>query len=300
METKETKETNRIEVIKPRSYVSCLAEGLKFPLLHFTEIIRQLWLLVLFAAILHVCLGEVMQHILDSYAHTLQMSTARLVAICGLLAVDWLGMVLVSGAVLYQQYHLTDEGRLPRVRLWTAWRKLISPTLRNLLAFVIMLLFSGVGVWALIAAAVYHQPLFLIGGGVSLLLLLVQGPVLLEFFFARISYLKALMRVRWRYAGRFYAVLLISGIVFVLSLLIATLPAMLVTYVDFMSFQSVVTGDTLLLPTQFPILRALTNFLFILVGLYTSLFIAYPMLFHWGSITAIEQLRQEEAEKAEG
>lgn len=299
METKETKETNRIEVIKPRSYVSCLAEGLKFPLLHFTEIIRQLWPLVLFAAISHVCLGEVMQRILDSYAHTLQMSTARLAAIYGLLAVDFLVMVLVSGAVLYQQYHLTDEGQLPRVRLWTAWRKLISPTLRNLLALVIVLVFCGLGVWVLIAAAVSHQPLWLIGCGVSLLLLLVQGPVLLEFFFARVSYLKALMRVRWRYAGRFYAVLLISSLVFVLSLLIASLPAMLITYVDYMSFQSVVTGDTLLLPTQFPLLRALTNLLFILVGLYTSLFIEYPMLFHWGSITAIEQIRQQEAEKAE-
>lgn len=288
----EKQDTPKIEIIKARSNVACLRDGLSFPLLHFTEIVRFLWPLLLVFGVFYTVAKLIEQHLLLGASASLVPSTQTLGLVGGLELLSFLLLVVLSGAVLYQQRHLTEKGHLPHARVWTVWREMQGPVFRMLVGSIIGILFLASSAVAFVLASLLHLPWCYLAGVALLVLYLIQVPALLEYSYTDISYLKAIRQVHLRYFGRAMTILFVAGLVTVLCLVIIALPFALVASVDAQVFLTHASGDVAVLPSAFLAIRAVSVLIYILLSTFVSLLMAYPLQYHWGSTKAFEQERQ--------
>ena len=158
-----------------------------------------------------------------------------------------------------------------------------------MLAFVVLLVMGLNG----------HQPLFFLAALLPALLLLLQLPVLLEYLFTKSSYVAAFSQAGWRHLGRALLVLFVALLPVLFIEGIALLPYALVTYIVIQVIQAASNGDVVVLPAFFPWLRALCLMIYVLAASFASLFLAYPLLFHWGATKAIEQGRKAYIEQGD-
>lgn len=280
------------EIRKPRSYVACLREGMNFPLTHFGEIFRFLWPTALAVAVVDA-VGKMLETAIVVRGPLPMLSARSWTEIALLELVAFVAAVIVTSQVVYQQRHLVGQGRLPRGRSWSALRQSLAPFLRTLfcaLLSVAVLLGSAA---LFLAGALHRQPLWHLGGLALLFLLLCLTPAMLQYLYTRDSLLSALRTPFWRYLGRTAAVLLLALFACSLALFVVALPYLLVSLIDVLVARQTAMGDILVLPTAFPLLRAATILLYVFLGIFVNLLLSYPLLYHWGACSAIEQERKE-------
>lgn len=288
----ETNETPVVKIVKGRSYVASLREGIKYPFLHFGEMCRFLWPVTLFLVILSIGVTLTELHLILGYNRLPELSVSRGLALVLLEFLSLSGTSLFMGHVLYQQQQLTLQGVLPNVKPCRACGKLWKPALRFLFCgFIVKLLFNGV--LALFALALLRSWfLLLLPVALLLLCLLFLVPSFLEYLFTEASFLAAFKAGKWRYMGNTTIVLLLSLFAASLVSAIGALPLFSVIGIDALVFQASLQGDVILLPTFFPCLRVVCIVLYTLVNTFALLLFFYPLLFHWGSTIAFEQERR--------
>ena len=222
-----TNEPHHTEIIKPRSYVSSLREGLAFPLLHFTEIARFLLPVSLLVALVVPVLCRILRTMLCDTPTAFQWTLILLVVLV-LVAL----FKLLVAHILYQQRRLVALGYIPNVKAWRVWGDLRHVPYRALSAF------------------------------------------------------------KLRYMGRTLIVLLIVGLVAVLVALAGCVPQIVFSHINSEVALARAMEDAVSLPSYYSILNYLGSVIALLVGQFALLLVFYTLLFHWGSITAIERERQ--------
>ena len=280
------------QIIKPRSYVSCLREGLSYPLTHFTLIARFVWPAAIIYILLSLASTLLALRLMEGYG------TALIVTVSLLEFFDLLGFSFYLGHVVWQQRKLVELGYIPRVWPWQVWREMKSPMLRSLICMLIFdfLLFLALG--ALACGGLLGVRFFIWLSPVPLVLLFFLLPVMQHYLFSTDTFSASLETFRVRYLWRLLAIVLLSGLVMLIVLFVGALPLCLTTYIDVQSMTAAAMGDTVGLPGYFPVLRVLAVCILQFVALCTLLFVLYPQLFHWGAATAIEKERRERLSEA--
>ena len=280
------------EIRKPRSYVACLREGMNFPLTHFGEIFRFLWPAALAVAVVDA-VGKMLETAIVVRGPLPMLSARSWVEIGLLELVAFVAAVVVTSQVVYQQRHLAEQGRLPGGRPWPVLRQSLSPFFRTLLCalFSVVVLLGAAAFF--LAGALSHQPLWHVGGLALLFLLLCLTPAMLHYLYSRDGLSVALRTPFWRYLGRTVAVLLLALLACGLALFVVALPYLLVSLIDMLVARQTALGDILVLPTAFPLLRGVAIFLYVFLGIFVNLLLSYPLLYHWGACSAIEQERRQ-------
>ena len=275
------------QIIKPRSYVSCLYEGLSYPLTHFTLIARFVWPAALIYIVLSLAVTLLALKLLGG------QNTALVVTVSVLELSDLLGFSLYLGHVVWQQRKIVEVGYIPRVWPWQVWREMRTPMLRSLICMVLVdvLLFLAFGV--LVLGYVLGLRFLMWLSPVPVVLSFFLLPVMQHYLFSTDSFSTSLDTFRFRYLWRLLAIVLLSGFVMLLVLFVGALPLGLTTYIDVQSMMAAAVGDTTGVPGYFPVLRILAVCILQFVALFAGLLVLYPQLFHWGAVTAIEKERQE-------
>lgn len=290
METNDTPAI--VKIVKPRSYVACLREGMKYPFLHFGEMYKFLWPATLLFVFLSVGVTLTELHLILGYKHLPEFSVFSGLTFALLEFLSLLSFSFFAGHVLFQQRQVILQGVLPNVKPCRICGELWKPSLRFLLCgLVVKLLFDGAV--ALVVLALFRTWLFLLAPAILLLLaLLFLVPFFLEYLFTEASFCAAFKATKWRYMGSLTIVLLLSLFAVWLVSAMGALPFLSVISIDVQVFQASLQGDVCLLPGFFPYLRAVCIALSLFVNVFAWLLFSYPLLFHWGSTVAIEKERQ--------
>ena len=222
-----TNEPHHTEIIKPRSYVSSLREGLAFPLLHFTEIARFLLPVSLLVALVVPVLCRILRTMLCDTPTAFQWTLILLVV---LVLVALFKLLVVH--ILYQQRRLVALGYIPKTNSWQVWRD------------------------------IFHLPR------------------------------RAFSAFKMRYMGHTLMVLLLSALVAALVAFAGSLPQIVFSHINSEVALARAMEDSVTLPSYYSFLNYIVSVVALLVGQFALLLILYSLLFHWGSITAIERERQ--------
>ncbi|MBQ8051128.1 MAG: hypothetical protein IJ197_06080 [Bacteroidaceae bacterium] len=275
------------QIIKPRSYVSCLSQGLSYPLVHFTDILRFTWPAILVSTLLTVAIA------LYGVTLMMQSSPALFVVALVLELLDILGFSYYLAHVVWQQRRLVELGYIPRVRPWHVWRELVSPFWRSVLCSLVIDVLFVISVVAFSVGLILPPlQLLLWLSPVPLVLLLFLLPVSQHYLFTGDSLSRSFDHFHVRYMGRLLAIVVLSGLVVLLIVALGAMPFGIVSYIDAQSTIGLLTGDAAQLPSYFPWLRLLSIFILQFVALCAFPLMLYPQLFHWGAVTAIEQERE--------
>jgi len=324
-----------IEVLKPRSYVGSLYEGLKMPLLHFGKMFRLLWPVVLLVCWVNVVVHGVEYEVLSGAAAAQVLDKADVVWLCVFEVVALLAATLLMAHVVFQQRGVVTAGVVPDLSLRKSWRQVVALFPRSLVSLLIVLLLVG-GMVASITLGFHfplenatpdetvsemgtaqsapalviggeetpapHSPLAIalgLGGGVVFLaMLLVMVPVLMQFLLTQDGLGASFRAFRWRNMGRTLAVLFLSGLLALAIVAIGALPDVLITYTDVQVVMARQQGDLLRLPAIFPALRVIGVLFSSCFAIYAFLFVAWPLLFEWGG-TQSQKDKEDAMEKAE-
>ena len=219
--------TNHIEIIKPRSYVSCLRAGLSFPLLHFGEIARFLLPIALVVALVTPLLWRPLYSMLRTAPTYIEWC---LILFLVFLLVALFKVLLLH--ILYQQRRLVALGYIPKTNSWQVWRD------------------------------IFHLPR------------------------------RAFSAFKMRYMGHTLMVLLLSALVAALVAFAGSLPQIVFSHINSEVALARAMEDSVTLPSYYSFLNYIVSVVALLVGQFALLLILYSLLFHWGSITAIERERQ--------
>ena len=293
METNDTPAT--LQIVKSRSYVASLREGLKFPLLHFGELCRFLWPAMLLLLILSLGTTLTELHLALGHKQLPALSTANGLAVAGLELIVLLSHALFMGHILYQQRTLTAQGTLPHAKSWKIWHEWLNLALRSLLCGAVVKLLFCLCVAALAISRLQSQWLWLLPSVFLLLLLLLLVPPFLEFLFSKVSLVVAFKTARWRHLGNTTAIVLLAGLISGLVAIAGSLPLFSLIGIDVQVFLATLQGDAVQLPAYIPCLRVVCILLSALAGAFATLLFLYPLLFHWGSTTALDQERKAQA-----
>lgn len=275
------------QIIKPRSYVSCLGEGLSYPLVHFTTIFRFVWPAALLSTLISVGLYVFGQHLMMKQSTMLW----AILAVTGLL--DLLGLSFYQGHVLWQQHRLVQLGYIPRVWPWQVAGEMKTPLLRSLLCSLVEDVLVLLSVAAAVVGILFRSLMYAGMAFVPLVLLFFLLPSMLHYLFSSDSLSASLDAFRVRYLGRLLVILLLTYLVMLLVVTVGSIPLALLTYVDYQAMVATMMGDSVALPGYFGVLGIVSLCILQFVALCSMAWGMYPLLFHWGTVTAIEREREK-------
>jgi len=297
-------------IIKPRSYVACLREGLKIPFLHFSELLKLLWpiwllvtLLVAGIQVAQLGLSHEMLNAQPQAANQGGGSAFQWGLMAALEIVLFILCLLFMGHVVWQQRQLVETEKLPTERPWKVCRSILHSTWRSFVGIVILMLPYLLLLAGLLWGLHVNNKVATIACGVGMLLwiayVIVLLPSVLEYFYTEKSLAKSFsIRLGFHYWGRTFVVVLLAGLASLLVLFVACLPTFLVLYVEGQVMGLTMMGDVVTLPSYFPVLRYAVLALYALMACFGTLIFTYPLLYHWGAIRAIEQERAQIVEQA--
>ena len=306
----ETKETRNIEVLKHRSYVRCLRDGMAIGMKYMGVTMRLAWPTVVAFALMFAWFLWLESGVLQAVMEGRMGQAMAVLCVDGvLLALAEMGFY---ACVLWHQRRLVELGFLPEARLWREYRSIGRTFLRvlwvSLASFVlwmVVLLLCGVLVtgcgmltektggasWAWAMAV----GMAIVLGAVLVWLMGFTYQLFMEYMMGDGSLKDAFRSFAWgrRYLSRTIVVSLLSLFVMLVLWLLVSLPMLTCRMVDGYVVQMLMEGETAVLPSYYSFLRF---FAFLLSGVgccLTLLLVLYPLCLNWGSIHAMEQERTE-------
>lgn len=299
--------------MKSRSASACVKAGLQLYLSKFRRIFRQTWLVALLYAVAAtvsgmICINLLPSLILTSSNGTDDMIIGWLVSIlpvtlgCGLLSIVAITLLLGYGMSLLWQ-HATQGTILVQTGWLTFDRKTVGRTAVAMICLIVL---------SLITSAVLNT--LAIGSMISLgtkagLAIAIALIILTIVFWLPMDYimmkyvlgrqggffhtLRKSYSTGLRHWGLIFVVLLITGITAMLVVLIANLPAFVLTTANVEAYQGAMTGDPLGMPSHNTLLTAITLFLTGFIQAYILLMTLFPSYYMYGSIEKQEDERAE-------
>ena len=278
-----------------RSYLVCLSEGIKLPTRHILSLLRFLYPSLSACALTAALWGVFFNQM--SVAWTQWMDGDGAVAL-SFLVIMFLLLVLLSmlsgsfylGNVMTAVARFADAGRWPVLRFGSLRREIFRTSLRafNLLLVgqVFKYLVMVPVVWALGMCSVWT---WVAVGGMWLAFGVPYCMTGMDYMLdGRCGFIASLKRMKdgYRHWTMFFIILFCSGLLVEMLVVVAWLPAAILSYAGHESFVGVLAGDATDLPSYIP---ALTVLFFMLAAVLTCIFrwlVYFPLAFLYGSIEA--------------
>lgn len=291
----EDKEKDKMDVLfRQRSYMSCLAEGMKLPTRNFLPLLRFLYPSLLFLVAVSGVAGLLSgQMALAGALRSIGGAGNTFLIVQIVFCALWfLGMAFYWGQIMFAIRHYNVTGTLeglsfrrnlrPLGTLWARAFVLLIIATALLLVVSVATVFGQpvIGVWGLVMMVVFVLAVMVPYVAVCQEGLLFQERPLVRCFRS--------FRLGFRYWSGFFIVSLCSALLAGILLFVVLLPSFVLTYAVSLSVTAVLNGDAAEMPSYTIGLLAFFYMLSTLLMLIISWIKFFPLSFLYGSVVSRE------------